>query len=87
MVGGTHRERGGETERVATYGDMDAGEGSAAATEGECADGGCTAEGVGMEASRDAVMNVSGRGDGASNGDAWPFEGTTARLWGREVTI
>ena len=23
-----------------------------------------------MEASRDAVMNVSGRGDGASNGDA-----------------
>ena len=27
-------------------------------------------EGVGVEASWDAVMNVSGRGDGASNGDA-----------------
>ena len=27
-------------------------------------------EGVGVEASLDAVMNVSGRGDGASNGDA-----------------
>ena len=66
---------------------MDAGEGSAVAIEGRCEDGGCTVEGVGVEASRDAVMNVSGRGDGASNGDAWPFEGTTARLWGREVTI
>ena len=33
---------GGETERVATYGDMDAGEDSAAATEGGCEDGGCT---------------------------------------------
>ena len=38
--------------------------------EGRCEGGGCTVEGVGVEASRDAVMNVSGRGDGASNGDA-----------------
>ena len=45
--GGRHSQgSGGETERVATHGDMDAGEGSDAAIEGGCADDACTAEGV-----------------------------------------
>ena len=58
--GGRHSQgSGGETERVATRGDMDAGEGSDAAMEGGCADDACTAEGVGVEADRGAAPVVS----------------------------
>ena len=60
MGGGGRHSRGssGETERVATRGDMDEGEGSGAAMEGGCVDDACTAEGAGEEADRGAATVV-----------------------------
>ena len=75
--GGRHpRGCSEETETVATYGDADAGEGGAAATESGGEDGSCIDGGVGVEVGRDAVTDVSGRGDCASKlATPWAWRG------------
>ena len=77
--GGRHSQgSGGETERVATRGDMDEGAGSGAAMEGGCVDDACTAEGVGEEADRGAAPVVPAASAARATPDAQAQSAATA---------
>ena len=80
MGGGGRHSQGssGETERVATRGDMDEGEGSGAAMEGGCVDDACTAEGVGEEADRGAAPVVPAASAARAAPDAQAQSAATA---------